>query len=124
MTLKSYLWGMRTTAALSIAIWILAVRQIDPDSAGVVGQILFFAATFLMFAGLSILLFTWLREKIGGSDEVAMTYLGVSFRQGVLMSLLAVLLLAAQQHRILTWWDSMLAVAGILLVELYFLTRR
>jgi len=33
-------------------------------------------------------------------------------------------LLFLQQNRLLTWWDGALAVAGIFLVELYFLTRR
>ena len=124
MTLSSYLWGMRIGTVASFAVLILVVRQMDPDSAGAVGQLLFYAATFLFLAGLLVLIFTWLRRKIGGSEEVALIYLGVSFRQGIFMALLAVLLLAAQEQRILTWWDSMLAVAGMLLVELYFLTRK
>ena len=124
MTLRSYLWGMRTGTIASLAVLMLVVRQIDPGNAGIIGQLLFFLAAFLFLAGLLILLFTWLRRKVGGDDELALSYLGVSFRQGILMAFLAILLLIAQRYRILTWWDSMLTVAGMLLVELYFLTRR
>jgi len=115
---------MRTAAAASLAVWLLVVRQIDPDNAGAIGLLLFFASAFLFLAALLILLFTWLRRKIGGSEEIALAYLGVSFRQGILMALLVILLLMAQRYRILTWWDSLLTVAGILLIELYFLTKK
>ena len=115
---------MRTAAILSLAVWVLVLRQIDPDSSGIAGKFLFFASTFLFLAGWLILFFTWLRKKIGGGEEVALTYLGISFRQGIFIAFLAILLLLMQSLRVLTWWDSMLTVAGILLVELYFLTRR
>ncbi|EKD58639.1 MAG: hypothetical protein ACD_56C00080G0001 [uncultured bacterium] len=124
MTLKSYLWGMRSAALLSFAVWVLVLKQIDPDSSGLVGKFLFFAATFLFLAGWLILFFTWLRRKIGGGEEMALAYLGMSFRQGIFIALLATLLLIMQSLRVLTWWDSMLTVAGILLLELYFLTRK
>jgi hypothetical protein len=124
MTLRSYLWGMRIGVAAAFAAWILVLRQIDPDKSGFLGQALFYASTFLLFAGLLILFFTWMRRKIGGSDESALVCIGISFRQGILMSLLLVGLLVLQQYRILVWWDGALLVAGIFLVELYFLTRR
>lgn len=123
MTLKSYLWGMRAAAILTLVVWILVLEQIDPDSSGSVGKIFFFSATFLFLASWFILFFTWLRGRIFGEDEV-LSHLAVSFRQGSLIALLAIILLLLQSLRILTWWDSMLSVAGVLLAELYFLTRR
>lgn len=123
MTLKSYLWGMRTAAILTFAVWVLVLEQIDPDSSGIAGKMFFFSSTFLFSASWFILFFTWLRRKFFGEDEV-LSHLGVSFRQGALIACLMVVLLFLQSFRILTWWDSMLSVAGILLAELYFLTRR
>jgi hypothetical protein len=115
---------MRVATAASFAAWILVLKQIDPEKSGIAGQLLFYASTFLFCAGLGILFFTWLRRKVGGNDETAFAHLGVSFRQGILVALLVVILLIFQQYRILAWWDGALAVAGIFLVELYFLTRR
>jgi hypothetical protein len=124
MQLRSYLWGIRISVALTLAAWILVIKQIDPEKAGFVGQIIFFGSTFLLLAGLFVLFFTWLRRHVGGGEQAALIYIGVSFRQGVLMSFLAMMLLFLQQNRMLTWWDGALSVAGIFLVELYFLTRR
>ena len=124
MTLKSYLWGIRFGTALSFIAWIMIILYIDPDKSGIAGQALFYASTFLFFAGLLILFFTWMRRKVGGDDEVAFMYLGTSFRQGILMTFLLLGLLFLQQHRLLVWWDGALMVVGIFLVELYFLTRK
>lgn len=124
MTLRSYLWGMRIGVAVAFAAWVLVLRQIDPEKSGILGQTLFYASTFLFFAGVLILFFTWIRRKIGKNDESALVCIGVSFRQGILMALLIIGLLIFQQYRVLVWWDGALLVAGIFLIELYFLTRR
>lgn len=122
MTLRSYLWGMRISTVLSIAAWIAVVYNVNPEEAGIVGQILFYLSLFLALAGIFILFLTWLRRKILGSDW-AFAHLGMSFRQGILLSALANMLLIFQGFRILTWWDGLLLVAGIFIIELYFLSR-
>ena len=125
MTLKSYLWGMRISASVAFAAWVLVISYIDPETSGAAGQFLFFGSTFLFLTGLMIMFFTWMRRKISARNgEINFVYLGVSFRQGILIALLAVILLLLQQHRMLTWWDGALIVTGILLTELYFLTKR
>jgi heme/copper-type cytochrome/quinol oxidase subunit 4 len=124
MTLKSYLWGIRLSVIVTLAALVLVLRQIDPEKSGIIGQLFFYVSAFLFFAALLILFFTWLRRKIGGDDESASAYLGMSFRQGILMSLLIVGLLILQQYRVLVWWDGLLSAAGIFLIELYFLTRK
>jgi formate hydrogenlyase subunit 3/multisubunit Na+/H+ antiporter MnhD subunit len=123
MTLKSYLWGIRSSTAISFAALALVIKQVDPQKTGIAGQLLFFISALLFLSGTFVLLFTWLRRATSGDEEVALAYIGVSFRQGILMAILLCLLLVLQQNRILTWWDGALTVAGILLVELYFLTR-
>lgn len=124
MTLKSYLWGMRISTLISLIAWILVVKQIDPEKAGIMGQLFFYITSLLFLSGLFIIFLTWSRRKFGGGDEIAFAYLSMSFRQGILLAGLAVSILILQGARVLTWWDGLLAVAGICLVELYFLTRR
>ena len=125
MTLKLYLWGIRLSVVITLAALILVLRQIDPEKSGIIGQLFFYVSIFLFSAALLILFFTWLRRKIGEDDEEsAAAYLGMGFRQGVLMSLLVVGLLILQQYRVLVWWDGLLLAAGIFLIELYFLTRK
>lgn len=124
MTLKSYLWGIKISTVVSFAAWALVIKQIDPEKTGTVGQLLFFISMLLSFSGLFILFFTWLRKKSLGDGGNGFSLVGISFRQGILMAILVCLLLFFQQNRILVWWDGALLVAGILLVELYFLVRR
>jgi apolipoprotein N-acyltransferase len=124
MTLKSYLWGISVSTGISLAALVLVVKQVDPEKTGSIGQLLFFVSALLFLSGMFVLFFTWLRRAVDGGEDVALAYIGVSFRQGILMAILLCLLLYLQQYRILTWWDGALTVAGILLVELYFLTKR
>ena len=109
---------------LSFAAWVMVILYINPEKSGVAGQALFYASTFLFFAGVLILFFTWMRRKARDDDEIAFTYLGTSFRQGILMALLLIGLLVLQQYRLLIWWDGALVIVGVFLMELYFLTRK
>jgi hypothetical protein len=122
MTLKSYLWGLRIWTLFSLVAWGLVVYYIDPDKTGILGQALFFASLFLALSGLLILFSTWVRRKING-PELALAQLGMSFRQGILLALLVIILLIFQKLRILIWWDGLLVAGGIFLIELYFLSK-
>jgi hypothetical protein len=122
MTLKTCLFIMKIGTLLMVMAWALVVFNIDPDEAGIIGQVFFYASLFLMMAGILSLFFVWLRRKIIG-DEMATKHLGVNFRQGILLSILVIVFLLFQSTRILTWWDGLLAAGGIFLVELYFLSR-
>lgn len=122
MTLKSYLWGMRFSTILALAGWGLVVYFTDPQKSGILGQVLFYLSLFLGLSGLFILMLTKIHRKPEG-NEVQFVYLGMSFRQGTLLALLSTILLIFQSLKVLTWWDGLLAVAAIFLVELYFLSR-
>jgi hypothetical protein len=124
MTLKSYLWGMRVSTVFALAGWILVVLYIDPDKSGAVGQLLFYGSTFLLLSGIFVLLLGRINRKKDPDRETFAINIGESFRQGVLLSLLFLIMLFFQEKGILTWWDGLLAVAGIFLVELYFLSHK
>lgn len=122
MTLKSYLWGLRIIALVSVIAWITVVINIDPESSVFAGQSLFFASMFAMLSSILTLFFTWMRKTMSGGES-AFVHLGMSLRQGILISLLVIVLLVFQRLQILVWWDGLLLVAGFFLIELYFLTR-
>ena len=122
MTLKSYLWSLRIGTLLSFSAWGLVVFFIDPKKSGIWGQFVFYFSFFLVLSGMFILLLTRLK-KISKKEELAFAEIGISFREGILLSLLVIALLVLQSFRILVWWDGLLVVAGIFLIELYFLTK-
>ncbi|OGI17754.1 MAG: hypothetical protein A3J63_02370 [Candidatus Moranbacteria bacterium RIFCSPHIGHO2_02_FULL_40_12b] len=122
MTLKSYLWGMRLSTFVTFIAWCLTVYYIDPEKAGILGQALFYLTLFLFLTGLFTLFFSFLRRKI--SAEGNQSQLGMNFREGALISLMAAIFLFFQNKAILVWWDGLLVIAAVLLLELYFLTRQ
>lgn len=122
MTLKSYLWGMRFSAILAFVAWALVLFYTDPTKGGLPVKIIFYFTLFLFLSAVFILMLSWARRKVG-SKEAVFSDLGISFREGMLLALLAIALLALQSFRVLAWWDGLLVVAGIFLIELYFLTK-
>ena len=122
MTLKSYIWGMRLLTLFSFIALGLVVNFIDPERSGLTGKILFYLILFFALSGFFNLLLLWLRKKTLGTGAVALN-VGLSFRQGILLSIFVAGILGLQSFRVLIWWDGLLLLAGIFLVELYFLSR-
>lgn len=122
MTLKSYLWGMRFSAILAFTAWALVLFYTDPTKGGSLIKLAFYFTFFLLMSAIFILMLSFAKRKIGEKESV-FSDLGISFREGILLALLATALLVLQSFRILVWWDGLLAVAGIFLIELYFLTK-
>jgi hypothetical protein len=87
--------------------------------------VVFETSLFLgLWACFSLLLF-WLRTlRIKDPRRNEMNSLvGVSIRQGFLLALIFLVLLVMQSFGILVWWDGLLVVGAILVIELYFLVR-
>lgn len=122
MTISLYLWGVRIITFFAFLVLVTIIFKIDPESSGWAGVVLFYVILFLTLAGTFILFLTWLRRKIS-HEKNDLSYLGISFRQGILLSILIVGLLILQSFRWLVWWDGLLFLAGIFLIELYFLSR-
>lgn len=120
MTLKSYLWGMRISTVIALGLWLFVALTVNPDDPSILTKLFFYVSLFLFLSGFFILSLTGIRRKISGDGFV---YLGMSFRQGILLSLLVIVLLVLQSFRVLLWWDGLLVVAGVFLIELYFLSR-
>jgi hypothetical protein len=64
----------------------------------------------------------FIRRKTLG-EEAAQSNAGLSLRQGILLAILVIALLVLQSFRMLVWWDGLLVLAGVILIELYFLSR-
>ena len=122
MTLKSYLVGIKISTLAALAGWGLVIYYIDPEKTGIIGASVFYLSAFLSFSGIAILFLTWTRKIYSGSN-FAFSHVGMSFRQGILLALLVVVLMILQSFKMLVWWDGLLVTAGIFLVELYFLSR-
>lgn len=116
MSLSVYLWGIRLFTLLAFSAWVGIVFAIDPEHSGVAGAGLFFVSLFVTLLGFMTLFVTWVYRK--GLGEVGATHhLGGAFRQAFLLASYAVGVVFFQYERILTWWDSLLFLAAILMIE-------
>ncbi len=119
MSLAGYLWGIRLFTLLALSAWLGIVFALDPEQASTVGVGLFFVSLFATLIGFLTLMMTWMYRK-GLGEHSAAHHLGGAFRQAFLIALYLVLVAAFQYGRILTWWDSLLLLAAVLLIEFSF----
>lgn len=121
MSLNVYLWGIRLFLLLSLGAWVGIIVSVDPYRAGMVGTLLFFSSLFGVLLGLLTLFVTWVYRK-GLGEASAAHHLGSAFRQAFLLALFVLVVTFLQMERLLTWWDSLLVLAAVLLCE--FTLRR
>lgn len=119
MSLYAYLWGIRLFLLLSLCAWVGIVVAVDPEQAGAVGLWLFFTSFFGVILGSLTLSVTALYRRALGTASAA-HHLGGAFRQAFLLSLFAVGLVFLQMKGALTWWDGLLLLAAVLLLELTY----
>lgn len=122
MSLKAYIWSLMLSTLLAMGAWIFVLLKIDPYESGIVGQGLFYFIFWLMMLGIFVNVLVWLRVRFLGAEQGLLT-MGLSFRQGFLLSLLMVILLVLRASGYLVWWLGLLVVAGFFLIELIFLSK-
>ena len=122
MTIKVYLWGMRLCTLVALISLVAVVYFVSPVRDGILGQALFYVSLFFSITGIATLFLFWLRRNFS-RNEAAYPGVGVSFRQGALIAFAVCALLVLQSFRLLVWWDGGIVVAGVLLIELWFLSR-
>ena len=83
---------------------------------------LFYFAVFIFFTGLFSTIFFWFRNKTIIRDDLYLCAT-TSFRQGVLMSILICIFLLLQSLQLLVWWDILLVIGAIILIEMYLAVR-
>ncbi len=121
MVPKGYLWLVRIISLLAFSALGFVIMQIDPEK-NRQSEIFFYTAFFFSAWGILNLFFLRLRRKNMRGEMLGENII-LSFRQSVLLAILATSLLLLQGLRMLVWWDGLLIVAGIFLIELYFLSR-
>jgi hypothetical protein len=113
---------MRLSTLIALVSLGLVVSYVDPNRDGPLGLTLFYISLCFSVTGLATLFLFWLRRKFS-KNEAVFTNVGISFRQGMLISLAVAILFFLQSFRLLLWWDAGLVIVGVLLIELWFLSK-
>ena len=117
MTLRQYLILMSIGTAICWVVWFLVIGNIDPNEAGVFGFLFFYASLFLALSGTISVIGFLLRKQLIKNDEIAFHHVRHTFRQGIFISLLILLILLMSQYQLLNWWTGMIAMLLFLVLE-------
>lgn len=119
MFLAGYIYSLFLSIIFCWVAFGLIVVHIDPFKAPAWAFIFFFTSLFLALTATATLINFYLRVYLL-KRETIYTNLGIAFRQGLFLSMTICSLLGMQALRVLTWWDAVLLILSILLLELYF----
>lgn len=117
-----YLLGIVIATVLAWISWVLVLSKLSPFKEGMMALGFFYSSLTVALAGTFALLLYFFRawrttEPIGYSE------LSTALRQGVLLGLMISIALIFQRLRVLTWWDALLLLVIVFLIEFYFLSR-
>lgn len=121
MTFKGYVAAMLIGTVLSWAAWVLILFRVNPDTAGTIGFILFYASLLLSLLGTFALLglvFRHMRVRRKFLVEKVVT----SFRQGLWFGVVIIAALILQSQQLLSWWNLLLVILIITILEFFFLS--
>lgn len=123
MSLKKFLIIITVVTVICWIGWIVVLFYIDPKGTGFIGLFLFYISLFFALIGtFSILGFfirVWFSKK-----EMVFQHVGIAFRQSLLFSILLVGSLVLQGMRIFTWWNALLFVFCLAVLEYFFLSHK
>lgn len=122
MTLKKYLLAIAISTVLCFVAFILVAIYIDPFNTGFVGFLSFYASLFFSVVGAFTLIGFYGRIWSSG-NEVVYAHVAPSFRQAIFLAIIIIGSLILQSFRLLTWWDAILFVLSIVLLEFFFMSR-
>ncbi len=123
MTARKSLAIVAIVLLLGSASFFLVLFRLNPYSAPLLSLPLFYVSSFFMLSSLATLVGfagRWITRR---KDEEFYNPLNVSLRQGFLLSLCVIGLLLFQAIRTLSYFDVILLVAIIVLIEVYFMAR-
>ena len=123
MSFRAYLTVMSLATVLALSTFGLVVFRVDPETSGFFGHALLYTSLFFSFVGLfSIVGLTirifWRRE------EAVSRLAAVSFRQAVIVGVLADFSLFLFRRQMLVWWNTILLAAAATLVEFFFISLK
>jgi Na+/melibiose symporter-like transporter len=123
MTHHRYLSIIASAGAVSWIAWIMVINKLDPfESTGLALGLFYISLLFALTCTFSVVGFyfrVWLNK-----NEIYYSHINIAFRQGFLLTLIALGCLTFQLLGVLTWWSGLLFIACVTMVEFYFMAKQ
>jgi len=123
MALRLYKFGLFVSLLLSGFLWFLLLLSVNPFLAPFWIIILFYLTMFIVLTSLLAILSFNLKVK-AGNKEVIYSHIVPTLRQSAFTSFVIVGLIFLEQLKVLNWWVAGLLIIAMLLVELYYRSRK
>ena len=117
-----YIVGVFVATILSWVSWFVVLSKLSPFLSGDLALALFYSSLLLALTGTFNVVIYYLRLALNRSENF-FRHLNTALRQGALLSSMVCVGLAFQRLRVLTWWDALLLLAIVVLIEYYFMNR-
>ena len=114
---------MASAAFLGWLIWLLVINLVNPEEAGILGFVFFYVSLFIALWGTFSVMGFYFRKLIL-KEEMLIKHIKVSFRQGILFAILITGSLFLQSKNLLTWWNIVLFIIALTLLELFFISYK
>jgi hypothetical protein len=118
----TYLLAILIAAVFGWASWIVVINKLSPFTTPELALSLFYTSLFIALAATFALIIHYFRVWLN-KGETHNAQLNTALRQGMLLSAMISAGIAFQRLRVLTWWDGLLLLAIVLLIEFYFMAR-
>lgn len=122
MSHTRYILAILGTGILSLCGWFLVLLRLDPYSSTSLALMLFFISLFFALASFFTVLGYYFRIFLY-KNEIYSSHIFVSLREGILFALFICSALVFQILRVLTWWNLLILLCAIFLLEAYFVSR-
>lgn len=122
MIYNTYLLSIIITTIFGWASWGVVVKKLSPFTTPELALSLFYASLFIALAGTFALFIYYLKAWKTKTHSYS-TQMNTSIRQGLLISGMICSALVFQRLKVLTWWDGLLLLFIVLLIEFYFMNR-
>lgn len=122
LTLKSYLKLMLFATGLCWLGFTIVLFYIDPEKTGDTGFALFYLSLLFALAGLIAVAGFMIRGRFSAAP--LHHQVGMAFRQAIWFAGLIVFLLFLQGQRVLRWWNIILFIAFLAILEFLFISYR
>jgi len=124
MPYSLYIIGLSFTALFGWAGFSLVITHLDPEEiTGALPFIAFYSTLFIAVTATASILSFYARILIY-RNRVYYNNINTSIREGFLVALLICIFLSLQYYRVLTWWDGVLLVVAMILLEIFLLSRK
>jgi hypothetical protein len=122
MTHNNYLTIIGGAGVISWVGWIVVIQKLNPfESVGLALGTFYISLFFALTCTFTVLGFyfrVWLNK-----NEIYYHHIQIAFRQGILLTAIALGCLTFQMLGVLTWWSGLLLISAITLIEFYFMAK-